>query len=311
MKIPLIVIAGPTACGKTDTAINLALKINGEIISADSMQVYKYMDIGTAKVSNKDMKGIPHYLIDILYPNQDFSVSVFKDMAKECIYDITSRNKIPILVGGTGFYINALIYDVNFTKSSYEEEASYRSTLYNLAENKGLDYIYDMLKDIDPEATLYIHKNNVKRIVRALEFYKETGQKISDHNKNENLREEAYNTKFFILNTNREKLYKNIENRIDTMIANGLVEEVMHIRNLGYDESLVSMNGIGYKEIISYLKGDITLEEAVYLLKRNTRRFAKRQLTWFKNKSSGIWIDMDNYKSTDMVVDEVLKKLNL
>lgn len=310
MKIPLIVIAGPTACGKTDISINLAKKINGEIISADSMQVYKYMDIGTAKASIEDMKGIKHHLINILYPDQDFSVAVFKDMAKASIQDIYSRGKIPILVGGTGFYINALIYDVNFTQEDSIVSSSFRDSFYNILEEKGSSYLYNMLKEIDAEATKFIHENNTKRVIRALEYYKVTGQKISDHNKQEQLREEAYNTSFFILNRERKNLYENINKRVDKMINDGLVDEVKHLVKLGYDKDLVSMNGIGYKEIIDYLQGHTTLDEAIELIKRNTRRFAKRQVTWFKNKSNGIWIDIAKYESKDTVVDTLLKTIN-
>lgn len=311
MKLPLIVIAGPTACGKSDIAINLAEKINGEIISADSMQVYKYMDIGTAKVSAEDMRGIKHHLINILYPNQDFSVAIFKDMAKACIKDIYSRHKIPILVGGTGFYINALIYDVNFIQLNNIESSLYREKLYNLLNEKGSCYLYNMLKEVDAEATVYIHENNIKRVVRALEYYKLTGQKISEHNKHEQLREEAYNTSLLILNRDRKYLYDNINKRVDKMVNQGLVDEVKYLIKLGYNKDLVSMNGIGYKEIIDYLNGDITLNEAIETIKRNTRRFAKRQVTWFKNKSNGIWLNIDNYESKDTVVDTLLKIINL
>lgn len=302
MKAPLVIIAGPTACGKTDIAIDLALKINGEVISADSMQVYKYMDIGTAKISKSDMKGVPHHLIDILYPDEDFSVAVFKDMAKACINDIHSRGKVPILVGGTGFYINAVMYDTNFTSiEENEKDTAYRENLY--AEDKAL--LYNMLKEVDPEAASYIHENNIKKVVRALEYYKKTGQKISEHNKEEQQRTEAYKTHFFILNRDRQLLYRNIEKRVDYMLQEGLVDEVKSILQLGYKKDLVSMNGIGYKEIVCYLKDEISLCESVELLKRNTRRFAKRQITWFKNKSNGIWIDVDKDKAVDRIIEMI------
>ena len=310
MKKPLVVIAGATACGKTDIAIDLALKINGEIISADSMQVYKYMNIGTAKASKESMKGVPHFLIDVLYPDEDFSVALFKDMAKSCIDDIHSRGKMPILVGGTGFYINALIYDTNFTNTDVnEKDTAYRESLYALAEDKKL--LYNMLKEVDPEATLYIHENNVKKVVRALEYYKETGKKISQHNQEEQKREEAYKTHFFILNRDRKILYENIEKRVDNMAQKGLVEEVKNILDLGYKEDLVSMNGIGYKEIISYLKGESSLDESIDLLKRNTRRFAKRQITWFKNKSDGVWIDIDESTTTEKTINSIAEAIKI
>jgi len=305
----LIVIAGPTACGKTDTAIELAQRINGEVISADSMQVYKYMDIGTAKISKDKMQGVRHHLIDVMYPDEEFSVALFKDLAKASINDIRSRGKVPILVGGTGFYINALVYDTDFDVK--EDNQYYREELYEKSEDKKL--LYEMLKEVDPEATLYIHENNVKKIIRALEYFKETGKRISEHNKEQQMRKEAYDTCFFILNRDRKKLHEGIENRVDHMMKEGLVEEVRSILSKGYKRDLISMNGIGYKEIIGYLEGEVSLEEAVMLLKRNTRRFAKRQITWFKNKSgdSGIWIDTDEHNTAKKIADEIIRLLEI
>ncbi len=310
MKQPLVVIAGPTACGKTKTAIELAKKINGEIVSADSMQVYKYMDIGTAKPTIEEMQGIRHYLIDELYPDQEFNVAVFTKMAKGYIDEIYNKGKTPIIAGGTGFYIQALIKGNNFSEE--QNDFSYRNELLQMAESKGNAFVYDILRQTDPEAAEKIHENNIKRVIRALEFYKLTGTRISEHNKAEAERGYAYNVFFAILNCDREKLYNRIELRIDKMISDGLVQEVENLLNLGYGESLVSMQGLGYKELVPYVKGHIPLETAIYNLKQNTRHFAKRQLTWFKNKCDGIWFRVDE-NDISCIIEGKLQdsKLNL
>lgn len=302
---PLIIIAGPTACGKTSVSIELAKKINSEIISADSMQVYKYMDIGTAKATSEEMQGIKHYMIDELYPDDDFSVAVFQNMAKKAYGEILSKNKIPIMVGGTGFYINAFLYDNDFTaeKKNYE----IREQLTNLANTEGIDALFDILCEIDIEYANTVHKNNVKKVIRAIEYYKETGEKFSVYNARERLRKPVYNCDMFILNMNRETLYARIDTRIDIMLKNGLVDEVKFLLSK-YPKELVSMQGLGYKEIVGYLEGKYSLEEAVYILKRDTRHFAKRQITWFKHQSSGIWIDMDNFNDINGVVDFIIEK---
>lgn len=307
MKTPIIIIAGPTACGKTSISIELAKKVSGEIISADSMQVYKYMDIGTAKVKETEMQGIKHYLIDEIMPDDEYSAAVFQKKAKEYIKIINDNGNIPILTGGTGFYINALVYDNNFM--STESEQTYRYELQELAETKGKEYLFNILKKIDPVSSYNIHPNNIKRVIRAIEFYKQTGKKLSEHNDTEKKKESPYNTAMFILNMGREKLYNRINERVDKMINDGLVSEVENLLKMGYSENLVSMQGLGYKEIVSYLNGNIILEEAVNILKRDTRRFAKRQLTWFKHQcTNGIWIDVDEFKSTDDLVDCLYNK---
>ncbi len=298
MKKSLIIIAGPTACGKTDSSVLLAKKINGEIISADSMQVYKYMDIGTAKIKDKETQGIKHYLIDEFYPNDEFSIAIFKEKANKYIENIHSKGKIPILVGGTGFYINSIIYNNDFTKTS--KNYDYRKELEEIAIKKGNDFLHNMLKDIDEKSAISIHKNNVKKVIRAIEYYKLTGEKISTHNEKEKQREKAYNTTFFVLNMDRDKLYDKINLRVDIMIKNGLVDEVKSLLNMGYTKDLVSMQGIGYKEIIKYLEGDYTLPYAIEIIKRDTRHFAKRQLTWFKHQSEdAIWIDTGDFGDAD------------
>lgn len=296
MKKSLIIIAGPTACGKTACSVNLAKMINGEIISADSMQVYKYMNIGTAKITNDEMEGIKHYLIDEFYPDEDFSIAKFKNLAKIYINKIYDKGKIPILVGGTGFYINSVIYDNNFIE--LEKDNIYRKELEILSIIKGNKFLHDMLKEIDPISADKIHSNNVKKIIRALEYFKQTGEKISEHNEKEKRKEKAYDTTFFILNMNREKLYDRINLRVDIMIKKGLLDEVKGLLDKGYNKNLVSMQGIGYKEIIKYIEGEISFDEAVNILKRDTRHFAKRQITWFKHQcEDGIWIDVSNYKN--------------
>lgn len=301
MKKPLIIIAGPTACGKTASSIYLAKKINGEIISADSMQVYKYMDIGTAKITKNEMENVKHYLIDEFYPDYDFSIAIFKEMATEYINNIHSRGKVPILVGGTGFYINSIIYDNNFTQT--EKDDIYRKELQQTAIQKGNLYLHNMLQKVDEKSAQDIHPNNVKKIIRALEFYKLTGKKISQHNQEEKQRKQAYNTTFFVLNMDRDKLYERINLRVDKMVKDGLVQEVENLLNKGYNKNNVSMQGIGYKEIVAYLQGEYSLDYAIETIKKNTRHFAKRQLTWFKHQAKdALWIDVNNFDTQENLV---------
>ena len=306
MKKQLIIIAGPTACGKTASSIELAKKINGEIISADSMQVYKGMDIGTAKITKEEMQGIKHYLIDELYPNEEFSIAKFKALASKYIDEIYQKGKKPILVGGTGFYINSFIYDNDFETTKKDDIL--RKTLEMQAAEKGNQYLHSKLKEIDSLSAEKIHFNNVKKVIRAIEFFEQTGKKISDHNKEEKKREKAFNPKFFVLNMEREKLYERINLRVDLMLKNGLLSEVESLLAKGYKKNLVSMQGIGYKEIISYLEGNISFEEAVFIIKRDTRHFAKRQLTWFKNQvKDAIWIDAT--KNAESLANQMIKNI--
>ncbi len=308
-KKPLIIIAGPTACGKTASSILFASKINGEIISADSMQVYKHMDIGTAKITKDEMKNVKHYMIDEFNPDDDFSIAVFKNKAKAYIDDIHSRGKIPILVGGTGFYINSIIYDNDFTES--QKDNSYREHLQSLALNNPPSFLHEMLKSVDHEASLEIHPNNTKKIIRALEFFEHTGTKISAHNATEKQREQAYDTSFFVLNMDRALLYERINLRVDLMMEAGLVGEVQGLLDAGYHKDLVSMQGLGYKEIVKYINGEYSLDYAVEILKRDTRRFAKKQLTWFKHQAENpIWLDVLAFKSNDELVQEMINKIN-
>lgn len=306
MKKPLIVIAGPTACGKTSLSIKLAKLIDTEIISGDSMQVYKYMDIGTAKATLDEMDGIKHYMIDELYPDEEFNVMVFQKKAKEYMEEIYKKNKVPILCGGTGFYINALVNDNNFMETNNDYEL--RNKLYKFAEEQGAKTLHKRLEEIDPVSAKAIHYNNVKRVARAIEFFELTKTPISKHNEEEKKKTSPYNTAFIILNMDRQKLYNCIEKRIDIMVENGLIDEVKKLLDMGYSENLVSMQGIGYKEIIPYIKGEISLESAITELKKVTRHFAKRQITWFKRQTEGLWIDLTEKSSKealDMIIDYI------
>ena len=301
MKKPLIVIGGPTACGKTGFSIKLAKEIDGEIISADSMQVYRYMDIGTAKVTDEEADGVPHYLIDEFDPDEEYNVMLFQQKAKQYMEQIWAKGKVPILVGGTGFYINALLYDNDFTET--DNDTSYREKCYKLAQEQGPEVLFERLKEIDPEYAAIMHANNVKRVTRALEYHYLTGQKFSEHNAEQKEKETPYNAAVIILNMDREKLYERIELRIDIMMQEGLLEEVKGLLDKGYTPDLVSMQGIGYKEFIPYFNGECTLEEAVTQLKTNTRRFAKRQLTWFRRQIEGLWVDMSRSDSEKAMAD--------
>ncbi|MCI6061421.1 MAG: tRNA (adenosine(37)-N6)-dimethylallyltransferase MiaA [Dorea sp.] len=293
MKKPLVVLTGPTAVGKTKASIGLAKAIGGEIISADSMQIYRHMDIGSAKIMPEEMEGVPHYLIDELEPSEEFHVVRFQQMAKEAMKKIYSHGNIPIIVGGTGFYIQALLYDIDFTET--REEDSYRRELEAYADSKGAAYLHDMLRRVDPKAAEEIHANNVKRVIRALEYYHQTGKRISEHNETERKKQSPYQFVYFVLNDDRKNLYQRIDMRVDQMIQQGLVAEVRHLREMGCTRDMVSMQGLGYKEILAYLDGECTLEEAVYIIKRDTRHFAKRQITWFKRERQVTWIEKDQY----------------
>ena len=292
---PLIILTGPTAVGKTALSIGLAKAVDGEIISADSMQVYRKMNIGTAKIQQSEMQGVKHHLIDILDPGEDFNVVLFKKYALEAMKDIYSRGKIPVVVGGTGFYIQALLYDINFEDN--DNDMSYREELQTLAAEHGNSYIHDMLAGVDPESAEKIHENNVKRVIRALEFYKKTGTKISEHNEAESQKESPYNFEYFVLNDDRQKLYDRIDRRIDIMLEDGLLDEVRSLVDEGYSRDLVSMQGLGYKEMIDYIQERYTLDEAVYTLKRDTRHFAKRQVTWFKREKQVTWVNKNEFDS--------------
>lgn len=310
-KPPLLILTGPTSVGKSALSIALAKAVDGEIISADSMQVYRYMDIGSAKITVDQMQGVPHHMIDILDPSESFNINLFQRKAKECIREIYDRGRIPIMVGGTGFYIQSVLYDIDFTEESQPQ--TYRSELEQLSEQKGPGYLHEMLAAIDPESAKAIHPNNVKRVIRALEYYQSTGGKISDHNRSEREKEAAYNACYFVLNDEREKIYERIDGRVDQMLEDGLVEEVKRLQTMGMTGDMVSMQGLGYKEILAYLEGEISLERAVYLVKRDTRHFAKRQLTWFRRERDVIWVnkqefDYDESKILDYIMQSIRER---
>ena len=323
---PLIILTGPTAVGKTDLSIKLAKALDGEIISADSAQVYKGLDIGSAKVTEEEMQGVPHHLIDVYEPDFPFDVTVFKEAAKKAVEDIYSRGRIPIIVGGTGFYIQALLYDISFDESDetgeyladFEEEIrkqgasgeTFREVLENYVE--ALDVLYSKLTEIDPDSTKVIHKNNYRKVIRALEFYHFYGEPISAHNSREREKSSAYNSFYFVLNMNRDRLYERINKRVDIMINNGLVEEVKQLKEQGLTRDMTSMQAIGYKEIYDALETDGSMEEAAEQIKLNTRHFAKRQLTWFRREKDVIWLDRDEFSSnytlsSDETDDNILK----
>lgn len=306
MKKPLLILTGPTAVGKTRLSIKLAKAVNGEIISADSMQVYRYMDIGSAKIKPEETEGVPHHLIDVLDPEEEFNVVTFQKMCKKCMEEIYGRGHVPILTGGTGFYIQSVLYDIDFTENA--EDTTIRDRLEKEAEEKGVEYLHGKLREVDPASAGAIHANNIKRVIRALEFYEQTGEKISLHNETERQKESAYTSCYFVLNDDREKLYERIDRRVDEMLAEGLVAEVEALKKRGCTRKLVSMQGLGYKEILAYLDGEYSLEEAVYRIKRDTRHFAKRQITWFKREKEVIWINKPDFSYDDDKILDFMKK---
>lgn len=306
-KPNLIVLSGPTSVGKTALSIKLAKAINGSIISADSMQVYKGMDIGSAKITKDEMQDVRHYLIDILEPEDEFNITVFQDYAKKAINDIYAEGKIPIIAGGTGFYIQSILYDIDFNDDA-SEDSEVRDELLALVKEKGNQYVHEMLKSIDVKAAKAIHPNDTKRVVRAIEYNRLTGLKISDHNEAENQKESIYNFKYFVINEDRDLLYENIDKRVDIMIDNGLVEEVTKLKDRGLTKDMVSMKGLGYKEILSYLEGEISLDDAIYIIKRDTRHFAKRQLTWFKREKAVTWINKEDFNFDENKILEYMKE---
>lgn len=309
MKKPLVVLTGPTAVGKTDLSIQLAKRINGAILSADSMQVYKYMDIGSAKVRPEEMQGIKHYLIDEFMPDEEFHVVRFQEYARRYLENIYRQGQIPIVVGGTGFYIQALLYDIDFTEQACDSQ--YRKQLEALAREKGSAYLHQLLMRRDPKAAEQIHPNNTKRIIRALEFYEESGGSlISEHNERERQKESPYQFAYFVLTDDRATLYQRIDARVDAMLSAGLIEEVRQLAGRGYTKEMVSMQGLGYKEILRYLEGELTLDETVYIIKRDTRHFAKRQLTWFKRERDVVWLDKREFdEDNNRILDSMLETL--
>lgn len=307
LKQPLVILTGPTAVGKSGLSVKLAKETGGEIISADSMQVYKTMDIGSAKINSDEMQGIRHHMIDVLEPEDDFNVVTFQRMCKACMEDIYNRKMLPIIAGGTGFYIQSVLYDIDFTEN--EEDSKYRNELEQFAQNYGAKALHERLKKVDPASADAIHSNNIKRIIRALEFYEQTGTRISEHNEKERRKQSVYNSCYFVLNDDREQLYNRIDKRVDMMIEQGLIDEVKALKARRLHRGQVSMQGLGYKEILAYLDGEISLDEAVYIIKRDTRHFAKRQLTWFRREKEVIWIDKAAFHYDDDKIISYMKDI--
>lgn len=306
-KNKLIILAGPTASGKTSVSIDLAKRLGGEIISADSMQVYKYMDVGTAKISVEEMQGVKHHLIDVLDPKEDFNIVKFQNMVKCSIEEIVKNGHIPILVGGTGFYIQSIIYDIDF--NTEDDNSSVRKKLEEEYDTLGADFMYEKLKKIDSVSAGIIHKNNKKRIIRAIEFFLINNEPISSHNEVQRKKNSPYDYRFFVLNPPRDILYERINKRVDIMVENGLVDEVKKLREMGLSMENISMQGIGYKEIIEYLNGEVSLESAIENIKQNTRHMAKRQVTWFKREKDVIYVDPFSFESNEKIVDYMIEKI--
>lgn len=307
-KPPLVILTGPTSVGKTALSISLAKALNGEIISADSMQVYKGMDIGTAKITPEEMQGVKHYLIDELSPTEEFNIVLFQSLAKQYINEIYQKGKLPILVGGTGFYIQSVLYDIEFSK--HEGDTTYREELEALAALKGSEYLHELLRQVDEKSAELIHPNNTKRIIRALEYYKQTNENISNHNEEQSRRDAAYRFCYFVLNKNRSTLYETINERVDLMVKQGLLEEVKKLREMGLTSDLVSMQGIGYRQVLAYLDGEYDFSTCVELIKRDTRHFAKRQITWFKREKDVIWVNKDDFVNNVEIIRFMLEKYN-
>ena len=307
MKQPLIILTGPTAVGKTSLSIRLAKAVDGEIISADSMQIYKHMDIGSAKVTKEEMDGVPHHLIDLLEPWEECNVVTFQQLAKTALEEIASRGRVPIVAGGTGFYIQALLYDIDFKDN--EEGGAIRRELEAEAEEKGGAYLHGLLEEVDPESARAIHPNNLKRVIRALEYYRQTGETISAHNEEERKKESPYEFFYYVLNTDRQVLYDRIDRRVDEMVKAGLIDEVQRLKSMGCTRQMVSMQGLGYIEILDYLEDRCTLEEALYVLKRDTRHFAKRQLTWYRRERQVRWLNLPDFENNqDKVLEHILRE---
>lgn len=307
----VVILTGPTAVGKTALSIALAKALHTGIISADSMQVYKHMDIGSAKIMPEEMQGVEHALIDVYEPDEEFHVVQFQHDAKAAMERLWAQNRLPLVVGGTGFYIQALLYDIDFTTE--DADSALREKYERLAREQGVEALHDMLRAVDPQSAKDIHANNVKRVIRALEFYEKTGTPISAHNAMEREKRSPYGFAYFVLTDKREKLYERIDARVDAMMEQGLLDEVKALKKKGYSRNMVSMQGLGYKELLAYLDGECSLEEAVYIIKRDTRHFAKRQLTWFRRERDVIWVDKsafdyDDEKILKYMLEEIEKR---
>lgn len=300
-KIPILILTGPTAVGKTALSIELSKVLGGEIISADSMQIYRKMDIGSAKISQEEMDSVVHHMIDVVDPDEDFSVADFHDMASQIISDIHKRGKLAIVTGGTGLYLNSLVYDMDFGGTN--SDPSIRKDLEEILNDKGKDYLYRLLQDLSPEAAKRIHPNNTKRVIRAIEVYK-TGGDMGDFS-NYLKYNPKFDAKIIVLNRDRSILYDRINQRVDMMFDMGLLDEVKGLHQMGYTSQMQSMKGIGYKEVLEYFDGKMTLEESIDILKQGTRRYAKRQITWFKRYENALWLDLDKVTELDDQIEAI------
>lgn len=307
MQKPLIILTGPTAVGKTETSIELAKAVNGEIISADSIQIYRHMDIGSAKITKEEMRGVPHHLIDELNPDEEFNVVVFQKLAHRAMEQIYQNGRIPILTGGTGFYIQSVLYGIDFDET--QSDISYREELTQFAEAYGAQALHNRLREVDEEAAQAIHPNNIRRTIRALEYYHQTGEKISNHNEEQRKKTSPYRFAYFILERDRSVLYQRINLRVEQMLEKGLLQEVKKLLSMGYNRTLVSMQGLGYKEAAAYLSGESTYEQMEETIKQSTRHFAKRQLTWFRREPETEWIRMEDYPDTIHLTKALIKRL--
>ncbi len=304
----MVILTGPTAVGKSALSIALAKALDTGIISADSMQVYKHMDIGSAKITPEEMQGVPHALIDVYEPDEPFHVVQFQHDAKAAMEQFWDKGKLPLVVGGTGFYIQALLYDVDFSEE--DADLKLRQKYAQLAQSEGAEALHAQLAQVDPQAAGQIHANNIKRVIRALEFYEKTGTPISAHNAAERAKQSPYGFAYFVLTDRREHLYERIDARVDAMMEQGLLGEVKKLRDMGYTRDLVSMQGLGYKELLAYLDGECSLDKAVYMIKRDTRHFAKRQLTWFRRERDVIWVDKPAFDyNEDKILSYMLQEI--
>ena len=304
MREPMVVIAGPTASGKSEIAAHLSREIGGEVVSADSMQVYRHMDIGSAKTTREEMLGVPHHLIDVAEPDEEFHVVRYQELAREAVRKIHERGRIPVLCGGTGFYIQAVLREIDFTASGPDE--ALRNELEEYAGRHGNEALFRILKEEDPLAAEVLHPNNRKRVIRAIEFIRSRGRSITLQNEAESKKEDVFDTLFCVITDDRDYLYRKIESRVDFMLEAGLVDEVRFLLAAGYGPELVSMQGIGYKETASYLRGELTYGDFVTLLKKNTRHYAKRQLTWFRREKEAVWIDRRDYGRDSGVIADAI-----
>lgn len=307
-KKPLLILAGPTAVGKSDFSIKVAKALNGECISADSIQVYQGLDIGSGKITKEEMEGVPHHLLDILDPKEDYDASAFQLMARKKVEEVYQRERLPILVGGTGFYIQAMLNDIDFQEENEEEKARIREKLEKELKDRGSVALHEELQKVDPLSGEAIHPHNKQKIVRALEFFYLHNSPISEHNIQQRQKEALYDSLFLVLNRNREALYAGIDSRVEKMFLEGLVSEVDSFYQKGYTEHSPGFKGIGYREVFPYLRGECSLEECKALIQQNSRHYAKRQLTWFKREKNTLFVEADKFQNREEEAEWIIEK---